>query len=122
MATLNARSFSSAKNINLKGQGSTRGGILRFEGTNSTNPLSSTSNGLYVNASNELIFAHQGTATTLGASGSSALSLNGAYGQGSTITMDSGAIVFNDSTAGAANVLTINKSGAGSGDVIEVVI
>lgn len=120
MATLNARSYSTPRNINLKGQGVSRGGILRFEGTNPSNPLSSVSNGLYVNTSNQLTFAAQGVETVLGSGGGGSVSLDGAYDQGRSITVDAGAITFNDSTAGALNTLAIAKSGAGSGNVIDV--
>lgn len=121
MSTLNARSYSSAKNLNLKGQGTSRGGILRFDGTNSTNPLSSTSNGLYVNASNQLIFSSQGTATTLGAAGggSSAPSFDSLYNNDQTMAITGSTFTIDRST-GNGDVLTLTNTGAGSGDVLQI--
>ena len=117
--TINGINYSSIGGLNIKGQSSVKGSALRFARTSSTNPFDSTSNGLYVNTSNELVFANQGSSTTLGSAGG-AVSLDTAYGQGAAITMDNGALTLNDSTAGAANTLTIAKSGAGSGDVFEI--
>ena len=62
--TINNKSYSSPKNINLKE------GILRFNGTFSSNPLDATGNGFWVNASNQLIFSAQNVDTTLGSAGS----------------------------------------------------
>jgi hypothetical protein len=122
MATRAGRAYSTPKNIELKGQGVGRGGILLFNGVNTTNPLGSSLNGLYINSSNELIYVSQGSTETLsGGGGGGVGSLDAAYSDGRIVTVDDGAIVLNDSTAGAVNVLTINKSGAGSGDVIEVI-
>jgi len=47
-------------------------------------------------------------------------SLNAAYENGRTIVIDSGAIVLNDSTSGGVNVLNINKTGAGTGTLINL--
>ena len=122
MSTLNARSFSTPRNINLKGQGLTRGGILRIEGTNSSNPLGSATGvrGLYVNTSGDLVYANAGTTTVLGSGGGGVASLDGAYDQGRTITVDAGEVLFADSTSAAAHTLAINKTGAGSGNQIDI--
>src|SRR3990167_669261 len=118
--TINGIPYSSPKNINLQGVSSLKGSALRFARTSSSNPFNSTSDGLYVNASNQLVFSSQGSATTLGAAGGGN-SLDAAYGAATpTITMDNGALTLNDSTDGTANTLTIAKSGAGSGDVFEI--
>src|SRR3990167_9202235 len=104
MSTINARSFSTPRNINLKGQGTNRGGILLFEGTNSTSPISSTDNGLYVNASNELVYVSQSSSTILGAAG------GGSYQP----SFDS--LYNNDQTmAIAGTTFTIDRT-AGNGD------
>ena len=66
MSTLNKRSYQNPRNINVKGQGVGRGGIVRIEGTNSSNPLDSTSNGLYVNEANRLVVASQGKTLPVG--------------------------------------------------------
>lgn len=120
MSTLSGRSFTGVKNLNIKGQGSTRGGIIRFDGTNSSSPLSSTSNGLYVNASNQLIYSSQGTTTVIGTAG--------VGGTPSWETLFAADATFNvagttftiDNSTGNNDVLTITNSGAGSGDAIQI--
>ena len=119
MATKNGINYSSPKNIDLQGVSSVKGSAIRFNRTSSSNPFDSSSDGLYVNTSNQLVFSHQGSVTTLGGSGA-AVSLDTAYGNGASITMDNGALTLNDSTSSTANAFTINKSGAGSGDVFEI--
>src|SRR3990167_5829904 len=101
MATINARSFSTPRNINLKGQGSGRGGILLFESTNPSDPVGSTHRGLYVNTSGDLVYANQGITTVLGSGGGGASSLDGAYDQGRTITVDAGEVLLSDASSGA---------------------
>src|SRR3990167_8873279 len=121
MSTINARSFSTPRNINLKGQGSTRGGILLFEGTNTTNPISTTDNGLYVNASNELVYVSQSTSTILGAAGggSSQPSFDSLYNNDQTMAI--GGVTFTiDRTAGNGDVLTLTNTGAGTVDVLQI--
>lgn len=120
MATKNGLSFSSPRNINLRGQGVGRGSVLLFERTNASSPVGSSYNGLYVNSSNQLSFSSQGSVTVLGGGGGGAQSLDGAYDQGRSITIDAGEIAFNDATAGAAHTFAINKTGAGSGNLIDV--
>src|SRR3990167_11530144 len=122
MATIAGITYSSPKNINLKGQDSARGSVLRFDKTSTANPLAndSTGRGLYVNSSNELVFWDGTTITTLGSAGEGGGgSLDASYSDGHTITVDDGATVFNDSTAGAANIIEFNKSGAGSGSLFD---
>ena len=116
MSVISANPYSSPKNINL------RDGILRFDVSKTSNPLTndSTGWGLYVNSSNELVFWNKTSITTLGGTGGAGGSLDESYSDGHTITVDDGAIILNDSTAGAANVLDINKSGAGSGNLVDV--
>ena len=62
--TINNKSYSSPKNINLKE------GILRFNGTFSSNPVDDTGNGLWVNASDQLVYSAQTVDTILGSAGS----------------------------------------------------
>lgn len=47
-------------------------------------------------------------------------SLDDAYSNGRTITIDEGPVVLNDASAGALDTLQITKSGAGSGDLIQL--
>lgn len=116
MSTIFGNTYSSPKGINLKK------GILRFDQKKTSNPLANdtTGWGLYINSSDQLVFWNKTTASVLGTGGGGANSLDGAYDQGQTITVDNGAIVLNDASAGAANVLDINKTGAGSGNLIDV--
>ena len=120
MATINTRQYSTPRNINLKGQGSGRGGILLFESTNPSDPIGSSHRGLYINTSGDLVYANQGTTTVLGSGGGGTASLDGAYDQGRSITVDAGEIALNDSTVGAAHTFAINKTGAGSGNLIDL--
>lgn len=59
MPTYNRKGFSSTKNLNLKQ------GILRFGGTFTSNPIGASDNALYVNSSDELIYAFQGSTANL---------------------------------------------------------
>lgn len=65
MSTIKGRTYSSPKNINLKQ------GILRFDVTKSSNPLSLDSNGrgIYVDSSNQLIYWNGTSTTVLGSGG-----------------------------------------------------
>lgn len=114
MATIAGRAYSTPKNVNLKQ------GLLRFDVSKTSNPFSNDSKGwgLYINSSNELIFWNKTTAITVAAS-AAANTLNAAYGQGRTITMDTGAIIFNDATTDATNLLEFNKTGTGSGNILD---
>jgi len=119
--TINGIPYSSPRSINLQGTSSVKGSVLRFARTSSTNPLDSSSNGLYINASNQLIFSAQGTSTTLGAAGaaSSAPSFDAIYAGDQTLTV-SGATLTLNGTHGSNDVLTITSTGAGTGDLIQI--
>lgn len=119
MPTINNVQYSGSKSINLIGQNTRQGAVLRFAQSSSANPLDSTSNGLYINTSNQLVFSSQGTATVVSGGSAAAGSLDAAYDLGQTIAVDLGAIVITDATAGAANTLEINKTGAGSGNILD---
>lgn len=45
--------------------------------------------------------------------------MNAVYEGGRIVTVDEGAIIYNDATSGAANVLEFNKTGAGSGNILD---
>ena len=115
MSVISGNPYSSPKNINL------RDGILRFDTSKTSNPLTndSTGWGLYVNSSNELIYWNKTSITTLGAAGGGGGSLDASYSDGHTITVDDGAVVFNDATGGAANILEFNKTATGSGNILD---
>src|SRR3990167_7456259 len=99
MSTIDQMSYQSPRNVNLQGQGVGRGGILRFTGTNASNPLGSEAadRGLYVNTSGDLVWVSgSGTTSVLGAAGGGAGSLDGAYDQGGGFTLDAGEVALND--------------------------
>ncbi|RJO60390.1 hypothetical protein C4544_05185 [candidate division WS5 bacterium] len=116
MATINNKPYSSPRNINLKD------GILRFAATQSSNPLDSSSNGLYVNSSNQLIFSAQGAATVLGTTGGAGnVPSWDAIFQGDQTMQLGGLATFTiDRNSGNNNVLTITNTGAGSGHLIQI--
>jgi hypothetical protein len=116
MSTINGNSFSSPKNINLKG------GILRFGATKTSNPLGTTHNGLYVNSSNQLIFVAQGTSTILGAAGSgtSVPSLDAILQNDQNLDLVALASFTIDRSSGNNDVLTLTNTGAGSGDTLQI--
>lgn len=68
MSTLNTRSYSSLKNIEVKGQGTGRGGIYRYKGTNSSNPVGSGANsfGTFINSEKQLTFVSEGNTKVIG--------------------------------------------------------
>ena len=122
MSTIDQRSYQNPRNVNLQGQGSARGGILRFTGTNPSNPVGGGTGdrGLYINTSGDLVYANGSSTTVLGSGGGGVASLDGAYDHGRSITVDAGEIALNDATSGAAHTLAINKTGAGSGNLIDI--
>src|SRR3990167_5965443 len=46
-------------------------------------------------------------------------SLDEVYQNGRTVTVNLGALIFNDATSAAANTFEFNKSGAGSGNILD---
>ena len=106
--TINGQPYSQPRNVNLKN------GILMFGDTNTTSPLGTTYNGLYVNDSNELIYVHQGTSVTIGTGGGgSTPTWDDLYDADKTMQIDSttwtlaGVHATND-------VLTVTNSGTGA--------
>jgi len=110
--TINGKSYSTPKNLNIKE------GAIRFGGTFSTSPFDSTSNGLYVNSSNLLVYGSQGATTTLGAAGAMVnYSLDDGYDDGANIAVDLAALTFTGTHA-TNNVFHV--SGSGSGNLIDI--
>ncbi len=126
MSTINGKTYSDVRNLNLRG-GARGTGLLRWTPPQSgvpalwsSNPFSSDDYGLYLNTSGQLVFSSLGTPTVLGASG----------GGGGTPTWE--AIFALDDTFSKTTVWTINNSsgdnqvlkltnvGAGSGDVLVI--
>ena len=104
--------YSRARNL------STKEGALLFEDNVGTEPTGTTDPGKFVlyRYGDALKLWDGSSATTLGSAGSVAnFSLNDAYDDGSTITVDGSTITLNANIAAAA--LTISQSGAG-GDIL----
>lgn len=88
--------------------------LMRFESQATTPSTTSGEYVLYVNGSNQLVYDNGSSSSVLGTAGAvSNFSLNDAYDDGSTLTVDTSAVVFNGSLAG--DIVTINNSGAGAG-------
>lgn len=130
MATYNGKSYSDTKNINLRG-GAMGTGLIRFSqypytasGVNwGSNPFSSTEVGMYINTSGDLVYSYLGTATTLGAAGSTAgvtPTWEKIFSFDTTFQVAGTTWTIDDSTAGSNNILTITDSGAGSGNLIQI--
>ena len=118
--TINGISYSSPKAINLRGSSSVKGSALRFGRTSSSNPFDSTSDGLYTNTSNQLIFSSQGTTTVIGAAGGGGTptwETIFAADATMTITPDTAfTIAGNRSTA--TNVVLMTNVAGGSGAIL----
>lgn len=114
MSTIENKPYSSPQNINLKG------GILRFNVTNASNPLGDESYGLYVNGSGELIFRSTTSSTTLGASGggSTAPSLDAIYAGDQSLAITAGSLTM--AGAHASNDVIVVTNASGSGDCIQI--
>jgi hypothetical protein len=78
------------------------------------------------NGTGSTLYINEGSASSCdfnaisSAGGGGGDSLNSAYENGRTIVIDSGAIVHNDATSAAANILEFNKTGAGTGNIIDI--
>ena len=115
MSTINNKPYSSPKNINLKG------GILRFNTTQASNPLGDLSYGLYVSADGDLIFRTLTTSVTLGAAGTgggSAPSLDAIYAGDQTLALAGASLTLAGSHA-SNDVLTVTNA-SGTGDCIQI--
>jgi hypothetical protein len=112
--TINNKNYSSPQNINLKG------GLLRFNATQASNPFGDVSYGLYVNDSGELIFRSLTTSTTLGTAGggSSAPTLDAIYAGDKSLAITAGALTL--AGAHASNDVLLITNASGSGDCIQV--
>jgi hypothetical protein len=113
--TINNKNYSSPQNINLKG------GCLRFNTTQSSNPFGDESYGLYVNGSGELIFRSTTTSTTLGATGGggAAPSLDAIYAGDQTLAISGSQLTLAGSHA-TNDVLLITNASGKTGDCIQI--
>ena len=130
MPTLNGKTYSDTRNINLRG-GAMGTGLIRWSqypytnpGVNwSSNPFGSDEVGMYVNSSGNLVYSYLGSATTLGAAGSTAgvtPTWEKIFSFDTTFQVAGTTWTIDDSTAGSNNILTITDSGAGSGNLIQI--
>jgi len=118
MSTIKGRTYSSPKNINLK-----QGG-LRFDVAKSSNPFSNDSNGwgLYINASDELVYWNGTGTATVGASGSGGTpTWETIFGADNTFTITPDATwTIAGNRASATDVVTMTNIGGGSGIVLQI--
>jgi len=113
--TINDISYSSPKNINLKG------GCLRFNTLKEANPFGDISYGLYVNESGELIFRSLTTSSVIGtATGGAAPSLDAIFQGDQTLDLGALSTLTIDRSSGGNDVLTITNTGAGAGECIQI--
>jgi len=119
MPTFDSGRAASLGGINIRNRrGSDLNGI-RFADNRSAAPTSANDMVLY-RVSNSLRFWDGSTEYNLLTSVSGSVGdLNGVYENGSTITVDEGAIVLNDGQA-TANTLTATKTGTGSGHIFSL--
>jgi len=115
--TIAGKNYSTPKNINLKD------GILRFNVSKTTNPLSNDSNGwgLYVNSSNQLCYWNKSGVSILGSGGGSTPTWETLFGADATFTITpdtTWTIAGNRATA--TDVVTITNVGGGSGDCLQI--
>jgi len=109
MATFNGRQFTPVSGLDLKASN----GCLRFETPTTAPTTTSGERLLYANSSNQLIFDSGSTTTVLGSSGSVvSFTLDDAYDDGSTITVDAGSVTLSANIANPA--MQITQSGAGA--------
>ena len=118
MSTLNGKSFTNVRNLNLRG-GAEGPGLLRWSvsgiyGQNSalwaSNPFGSLDYGLYINSAGSLVFSSQGTTTILGAAGSG----------GSIPSWDQIFVGDQALDVGPTNSLLLTSSGTGSNDILDI--
>lgn len=85
-------------------------------------PTASSTYVLYMDSSYNLYWWNGTTASKLNnqGGGGGTGSLEDAYGAGRTILLDEGAVVWTDATTGAANSMEFKKTGAGTGNVIDL--
>ena len=127
MSTLNGKSYSDIRNVNLRG-GQLGTGLLKWAQYPSigsanwaSNPFSSTEVGLYVNAAGNMVYSYLGTGTVLGAAGSSGStpSWNTIFGGTQTMSVQGTTFTIQDTTGTTNNVLSIAASST-SGALIEL--
>jgi len=108
MATYNGRQLTPLKGLNIKD-------VVRFEALATSPTVTTGERILFVNSSGQLIFQDGSSSTTLGSSGSvSSFNMNDAYDDGSSVTVDAGAIVL-AGVSEATAVLNITADAGSSG-------
>lgn len=114
MSTYDTRNVLPKSSIYLNGVTQRGGGsVLYFDAQTGSITLGSTTRGMYVNSSDQLVFWNGTTSTTLGSAGSLMnFSLDDGYDDGSVITVDTGSITLNANITDPA--LQITQSGTGA--------
>src|SRR3954467_10890116 len=106
MSTINGKPYSSTTNLNLTK------GTLRFGASNSGNPLDSSSYGLYLNSSNQLVFSAAGTTEVLAGPGATTFT--------STATTGAALTVTNTSVYTGTGLFTVTGNSATTGTLVAV--
>lgn len=116
MPTLNGRQYTGVVGLNIR----KNNGCIRFETPSITPTTTSGERILYCNSSNQLIFNDGSSSTALGASGAViSYSLDDAYNDGNSITVDGLAVTLNASHA-TNNAFAIAYTGSGTGNMIDI--
>lgn len=117
MSTINARPFSSPKNINLTK------GLLRFgaKQASAAIPFDTSSYGLYVNSSGNLAYSKLGSVTVLGGGSGSAATWETLFLADSTFTITPDVtFTIAGNRATATDALTVTNVAGSSGSVIQI--
>lgn len=118
MATKLGKKLTPFYGLHLKAKSKNQDAVLHFDTVNTAPTTTSGYRWLYVNGSSQLIFDNGSTTTALGASGVvSSFSLNDAYDDGSTVTVDTGSVAFNG-VGMASGVLALAADAASSGALL----
>lgn len=119
MAVRNGKKTTQFTGIRLRAESAFKDAVLQFDSINTVPTTTSGYYTLYVNSSGALVYNDGSSASTLGAAGAVAnFTLNDAYDDGRTITVDSGAVTLTVSTASAG--MAINKTDAGAQECLTI--
>ena len=105
--------------LNIRQRRSSDLGAIRFDANITTTPTSANDMLLYRRSNGLRFWDGSSEYNLLTSVAGSVGDLNGVYENGRTITVDEGAVIWNDATSGAANLMEFNKTGAGSGNILD---
>jgi len=126
--TINGKSYSDVRNLNLKG-GATGTGLLRWKAPQTgatslwaSNPFSTDDYGLYLNASGSLVFSSLGSTTILGVAGGGGAvpTWEQIFANDKTLTVTGTTFTVNDAGTGANDIFTASSTANGSGSIIQI--